>query len=311
MPCSCGGDDRDLSRRQFVAQGAAALGGAMALGRLASAQQRKEDQLERLPDAPARAVEDPTILVENAAFQSGGRDIEAIIARPKSSGRRAAVLVIPGNWLIEPYIAEISAMLAQAGFVGIAIDPYPQFPRKATWEEAQAVPAEETQKILREQWTDAGFLQEMADARAWALKLPFVTGERVALLGFCGGGWNSILFAADHPDAAFAVVAFYAPPDAAKRFDRPRSVLDVIERLSTPTQFHYGTRDGNIPMADVERLRGRLATLKVRTDVHVYEGADHGFLAFNRTQRYEPEAAAQAWDRAVEWLARRAPPFRP
>ena len=85
----------------------------------------------------------------------------------------------------------------------------------------------------------------------------------------------------------------------------------MIDQLRTPTQFHYGTRDGNIPNDQVETLRKRLAKLNVRTEVHIYEGADHGFLAFNRTQRYDPDAAAEAWDRAVGWLARFAPPFRP
>jgi dienelactone hydrolase len=37
-------------------------------------------------------------------------------------------------------------------------------------------------------------------------------------------------------------------------------------------------------------------------EVFLYEGAEHGFLAYTRHPEYNPEAAQQAWKRAVAFL---------
>jgi dienelactone hydrolase len=38
-------------------------------------------------------------------------------------------------------------------------------------------------------------------------------------------------------------------------------------------------------------------------EVNLYEGADHGFLAYTRPPRYDPVAGALSWRRTIAFLA--------
>ena len=245
--------------------------------------------------------------MERVTIHSVSSTFDAIQARPRADARVPGILVLPGNWLIEPYIAEFAAQLAQAGFAALAIDLFHQFPKVSSWEEAQAVPRDTTQEILRTKWTDEQMLADVLAAVGYLSKQPFVAGEKLAVSGFCGGGWNSILFAADHPELVSCVVAYYAPPDLAQQFNRPRSVLSVLPALRVPLQAHFGTRDGNIPLEQVDRMRAAAVSLTAPFELHLYE-ADHGFMAFNRAQRFDPTSAALAFQRTIEFLDRYAQP---
>ncbi len=43
---------------------------------------------------------------------------------------------------------------------------------------------------------------------------------------------------------------------------------------------------------------------RIPNEVHLYEGADHGFLAYTRPPRYDPVAGALSWQRTVAFLRR-------
>jgi dienelactone hydrolase len=190
--------------------------------------------LARSDQDPARAVDDASIHHGPVEFPSGDGTIDGHLAHPKREGTFPGIVVIPGNWIIEPYIPEFAAQLAQAGFAALVVNVYHQFPEVKSWDEAQAVPWETTQKIIRESWTDEEMLQDVGAAFDHLRAQTFVSPKKLGITGFCGGGWNAILFAADQPQLVAAVVPFYAPPDAAKRFNRPRSVLDVLGELKRP-----------------------------------------------------------------------------
>ena len=96
-----------------------------------------------------------------------------------------------------------------------------------------------------------------------------------------------------------AVVAYHP----ARLGARPVEPSD-IERLSAPVQIHSGTDDGNIPVSALRELEAMLAGQGTPNEVHVYEGAQHGFLAYTRPNRYHPEAAVLSWRRTVEFLTR-------
>src|SRR5262245_53133240 len=144
-------------------------------------------------------------------------------------------------------------------------------------------------------------LQDVDAAVDYLGEQDFVTSEKVGLLGFCGGGWNAILFAVDRPERIAAVVAYYAPPDAAKQFHRPRSVMDVIGKMRVPLQTHHGLPDAAIPVADIERFVEVARKLEPPVDAHLYQ-AQHGFMAYNRQGAYDPAAAKLAFERTTAFL---------
>jgi carboxymethylenebutenolidase len=286
-----------VERRRFLGASATVLGAVLA-GGCRSVRPRDTEYLHG-------ALEDPQIRLDRVTIHSATSMFEAIQARPRAGGAVPGIVVIPGNWLIEPYIAEFVAQLAQAGFAALAIDIFHQFPKVATWEEAQAVSPDTTQGILRSTWTDEQMLADVLASVRYLSEQSFVAGEKVVVSGFCGGGWNSILFAADHPELVSCVVAYYAPPDLAQHFGRPRSVLSVLPAIRVPLQTHFGTRDGNIPLDQVDRLRETATSLTTPFELHLYD-ADHGFMAFNRAQRFDAASASLAFERTIGFLDRYA-----
>jgi carboxymethylenebutenolidase len=285
-----------ISRREFVSAAAAVVAGA-SIAPLAGADGSGADSLT------SRSVDDPRVQHGPVTFPSGDTTIDGYLARPRAEGTSPGVVVLPGNWIIEPYIPEFAAQLAQAGFAALVVNVYHLLPKVRTWEEARAVPQDAVQKIMREQWTDATMLQDVRAGADWLRSQDFVSPKKIGITGFCGGGWNAVLFAADNPDLVAAVVTFYAPPDAAARFNRPRSVLSVIDKVAAPLQAHFGTRDSNIPMEDIERFRKAVAKREAKTEIHLYD-AGHGFMAYNREPVYDPEDAKLALERATAFFHR-------
>lgn len=74
-----------------------------------------------------------------------------------------------------------------------------------------------------------------------------------------------------------------------------------VSRLESPVQVHCGTADRNVSIVDIQELERMLRAQATPLEVHFYEGADHGFLAYTRPF-YKPDAAKLAWARTIEFL---------
>jgi carboxymethylenebutenolidase len=90
-----------------------------------------------------------------------------------------------------------------------------------------------------------------------------------------------------------AVVAFHPAPNVEAK---------PLRGLKVPVQIHSGTADRAAPVETVRNLAARLKAQGTPTELHLYDGADHGFLAYTRPPRYHPLAAQRAWARTTAFL---------
>jgi carboxymethylenebutenolidase len=235
--------------------------------------------------------------VFEVTFTSGTEDVPALMAKPKGSLPRPAVIVLHANSLHEPYIAETVAQLAKNDFVPLAIDVFHFLPRRS-WEEFQKIPSATIGAELDKGFTEARLVKDVQAGINYLHGLPYVKASGVGIVGFCGGGWNGLLVAAQSRDV-HAVVAFYAP---VKRSDpKRRAPIDLATFLTMPIQFHRASTDPDVPAADVEGFGTALRKNGTPMEVFFYE-AKHGFAATNRTGIYDPKAAKLAWTRAFNFL---------
>jgi carboxymethylenebutenolidase len=72
--------------------------------------------------------------------------------------------------------------------------------------------------------------------------------------------------------------------------------------LMMPILGISGGQDRGIPLESVREFEAALQTLGKTAEIVVYEDADHAFANPSGT-RYEPEAAADAWRRTLEFFA--------
>ena len=230
-----------------------------------------------------RVLDDPRIQHGRVTFKHGGQEtLDGYLARPKAEGVFPAVLVIAGNRISEEYIPNTCAALALAGFVGLAPNIFHVLPETART-------PEEMRKALAAH-TDADVLADVQAGADYLKAQPFVKAGGVGVLGFCYGGRMAMLYGARSREV-----------DAVVPFHPGKVTADEVARLKAPVQVHCGTADRHVPVADIRELEKLLRAQATPVEVHLYEGADHGFLAYTRPF-YKPDAAKLAWGRAAEFL---------
>jgi carboxymethylenebutenolidase len=268
LDSDCGG----LGRRDFLLAGAALAGLGTVTGQDAK-------------PPPTRVLDDPGARHGRVVFQHNGHDtIDGYLARPRADGTYPAVLVVAGNRITEEYIPNTCAALALAGFVGLAPNVFHPLPDTAR------TPEEYDRFLSRH--TELDRLDDLQAGASYLRAQPFVSSGGMGALGFCRGGREAVLFGARSREVD-CVVAFHAAPV------RPAE----IARLPVPVQAHHGTADRSVPHTVTLELEKVLRAQKTPVEVFLYEGADHGFLAYTRPF-YRPDEAQLAWKRAVEFLDR-------
>jgi len=245
----------------------------------------------------AHTGQDTRILLADVQFRSGSDDVPAILARPARAGKFPAVLLIHANSLQEPYIRETAARLAAQGFVALAVDVFHFLPR-GSWADHQRLPGDVIRSRLAAEFREERLVRDMQSGIDFIRTLPSVRSGGVGLAGFCGGGWNALLVAAQSLDVA-AVVAFYAPVAAAD--SSRRSAQSLAGFIRVPVQFHRATDDPYVSAVDVERFVAALRAMRTPIADFTYE-ARHGFVASNRTGVFDSAAAELAWSRVVPFL---------
>ena len=207
-----------LTRRRFLSQ-ATMFAGSCVLSCELEAQE---------PNATygvpvVKALDDKNVIHGKVTFKSGTEDLDAYLARPNKKGSFPIVVVIAGNPPYEEYIRNMTAMLAQIGFVGIAPNIYSL--------QKDATTIEQSQKLLAEKTTDAKIFRDIQSSIGYAKTQGFGKSNRVAITGFCFGGRCALMFAATYPNEVRAVVPFYGnlktPAFAARKLD-PLDVATAI-----------------------------------------------------------------------------------
>jgi carboxymethylenebutenolidase len=269
-----------LDRRDFLIEGAAAFAGLGALGAEPAAREKEQP--------PTRVLDDPGIQHGKVTFKHGGKEtFDGFLARPKADGTFPAVLVISGNVISEEYVPNTCAALALAGFVGLAPNLFHPI------QDSGAKTEEDCEKALKAH-TKYDALEDIQVGADYLKTQPFVKSGGLGIIGFCWGGRMAMLFAARSREID-AVVAFHPGLVTADRGE--------FAHLLVPVQLHQGTADRSVDPTTANTLQEILQAQKTPVELFLYEGADHGFLAYTRPF-YRPDDAKLAWKRTTEFLGK-------
>ena len=133
--------------------------------------------------------------------------------------------------------------------------------------------------------------QLVADLRAGIDELEKrVPNAKIGVVGFCFGGgmtWNLLQAGEERLAAA---VPFYGPAPESPDFSNAKAAVYAI----------YGEQDERVN-ASRDRAESALKAAGLTYEIQTFAGAGHAF--FNDTgQRYNPEAAQQAWQKMLDWF---------
>ena len=224
-----------------------------------------------------------------------GPNIGAVRALPKAKGKRPAVIILHERYGIDQHTKDLTARLAQAGFVGLAPDLFHRFTG-----DRQAVSRGEQRVDL----TDDGALDDLNAAVEYLKSIKEVDGSRIGIIGVCQTGRQPVLLAARRNDIAGAVVLYGAigGKEWLGNDLRPTPIEELIPRVSCPVLGVFGEADHIICIDDVVRFRNALEKARKNCHIRIYAGAPHGWLNDTMPGRYRKEAAKDAWNLMITFL---------
>jgi carboxymethylenebutenolidase len=222
---------------------------------------------------------DETLDISDITYNAGSVVMKGYQAKPKTKGKKGAVIVIHENRGLTPHIKDVTRRAASAGFIALAVDALSPFGgTPANEDEARALFA----KIDRQQNLDnfiKGFeyLEELKDCNG-----------KTGCVGFCWGGGLVNQLAVNVPELDAAVAYYGQQPAAAD-----------VPKIKSSVMLHYGGLDTRIN-AGIPEYEAALKAAGTDYQLFVYEGVNHAFNNDSSPARYNEAAAKLAWSRTLE-----------
>ena len=269
-----------LGRRDFLAR-LTVLTGSMAATHLLV---EKSGLAQIISQQETAASTDGTIKIlgNDVDFSTEQTKLGGYLAAPEKDGPFPGVVVIHENRGLNEHTRDVARRLAIEGFVALAPDALARLGGTSTMADPDAA------RTAIGTLTPDQIRADLDAALVYLGAQSNVAKGKLGSVGFCWGGARSFLLATN--DKVKAAVVFYgSAPDA-----------EAIAKIQAPVLGLYGATDERIT-SKVPEVAAQMKEAGKSYDYKIYDGAGHAF--FNDTgERYNPEAAADAWPKAVAFL---------
>ncbi len=217
---------------------------------------------------------------EMVSLEVNGKTTAAYLVAPEGDGPWPGVVVIQEWWGLEEHIKDVARRLAAAGFVAIAPDLY--------YGEIATEPDDARKLRMALDWDQA--LTAIQVAVDTLVARDEVLPKNVAMTGFCMGGgltWH----AAAKLNNVVATAPFYG--------GGPEMTDEEVAQIGGPMLSIFGELDEGVSPEVANSRAAQMDRAGVKHETIIYPNAHHAF--FNNTRAaYNPEAAADAWQRLVK-----------
>jgi dienelactone hydrolase len=203
-------------------------------------------------------------------YPAGNVTARGLLALPGGEGTHPAVLVVHEWWGVNDYARKRARMLAELGYVALAVDLYGDGKTAEHPEDAGAFATAVMSDLPEATNRFEAAMKFLADQ-------PEVDAAKIAAIGYCFGGGVVLQMAATGVDGLDAVVSFHG------------SLGAEVPAGTTPTApmlVLTGTADEFVPDEQVKAFEERMQDAGAEVTVIEYPGAKHGFT--------NPEADAKA-----------------
>ncbi|MDQ4074572.1 MAG: dienelactone hydrolase family protein [Thermoproteota archaeon] len=202
-------------------------------------------------------------------------------------GKLPAVVVIHENRGLNDYIKESANILAQKGYVALAVD---LFNGEIAGDQNRA---RELTTAIRENPDVA--IQNMKAAVAYLASLDNVDASRIASLGWCFGGQQSLELALNSRDNPLAATVIY--------YGRVTNDTQALSNIGWPVLGIFGGKDQSIPVETVKAFQNALNQTGITNEVYIYPNVGHAF-ANPSNDNYAQSETADAWKKTLDFLDR-------
>jgi carboxymethylenebutenolidase len=196
-----------------------------------------------------------------------------------------AVVMIHEWWGLNENIKDMANKLAEQGYVVLAADMY-NGQVATTPDQAMQLAGS-----VRENPSEA--IANLQAAVRYLGSLEGVNSSRIASLGWCFGGGQSLQLALNSEENPLAATVLYYG----------NLVLDEQElsKIQWPVLGIFGDQDESIPVENVTKFEQALNSTGVPNEIYIYEGVGHAF-ANPSGDNYAPEETNDAWENTLAFL---------
>lgn len=237
------------------------------------------------------------IVGEEVSYATDSTTMKGYIAHDASvEGKRPGVLVVHEWWGHNDYVRDRADMLAELGYVALAVDMY--------GDGKQASHPEDAGKFSGMVMSNMDEAKARFEAAMNTLKSnPNVDPEKIAAIGYCFGG-SVVLTMANAGYDLDAVAAFHSGVQLP---------IAPSEDIEAKVLVANGADDPFVPQASVDAFKAAMDSVGADYEYVSYEGAVHGFTSpmadslgqkFELPLAYNAEADEASWNKLQDLLNR-------
>ena len=196
-----------------------------------------------------------------------------------------AIVMIHENRGLNDNIKSTADILAKQGYVVLAVD---LFQGQVT---ADPNRARELSSDVRNNPGVA--IENMKSAVAYLSSLQNVNASRIASIGWCFGGGQSLQLALNSEDHPLAATIIY--------YGQVVNDTEELSKIRWPVLGIFGDKDQAISVDSVRAFEKALNETGVTNQIHIYPGVGHAF-ANPSNENYAPQETADAWMKTLAFL---------
>jgi len=196
------------------------------------------------------------------------------------------IIMIHENRGLNAYIKDMANTLARQGYVVLAVDLF----------KGQMATNNDQARLLSTSVRNnpGESIANLQSAVKYVSSLPFVDSSKIASIGWCFGGGQSLQLALNsqnHP--LVATILYYGTP----------LITDAqqLSKIKWPILGIFGDKDQANPLPLINKFKVALDANKINNDILIYKGLGHAF-ANPSNQNYAPKETADAWQKTLSFL---------
>lgn len=236
------------------------------------------------------------VMNEEITYTAGDTTLKGYVAYDDAiEGKRPGVLVVHEWWGLNEYARMRADMLAEQGYVALAIDMYGNGQTVETPDEAGGL-----SKTIYGDW-NLGKERFMAGLEALGQSALY-DGENVGAVGYCFGGGVLLHMARMGVDLD-AVVSLHG--------SLKTQIPAKVDTVTSKILVLHGNADPLVPQEDVDAFKTEMDAADVDYIFVGYDGATHAFSNPKATEvgeqyglpvKYDEAADKDSWNKMVEFL---------
>jgi carboxymethylenebutenolidase len=203
----------------------------------------------------------------------------------KSNNTLPAVVMIHENKGLNENIKSMANLLAKEGYVILAVD---LFNGEVTTDQKRA--SELTQSIRD---NPAGAIANLKSAVTYLSSLSNVNPDKIASLGWCFGGQQSLQLALNSEEHPLSATVMY--------YGRLVTEPETLSKIHWPVLGIFGDQDKSIPVESVKKFEEALNANGITNEIYIYKGVGHAF-ANPSGDNYAPKETQDAWEKTISFL---------